>query len=102
MLLVALHTVQAVWQPVRESEVDRFVEVELMTRIHQCCKPHYGLVGIQQTYPMVEPGVVRLGKRYHELARSLVARVNFHACFFDPLGIHEGNQLEEQVGLSLE
>lgn len=48
---------------------------------------------------MIEPSMISLGESDDEFARSLVARVYPHACLCYPLGIHQGDQLEEEVRL---
>ena len=51
---------------------------------------------------MIEPRVVCLREGDYELAGTLVAGIHVDASLLESLRIHQGDQLEQQIGLDLE
>ena len=71
----------------------------------KCCRerPVHGNAARQcGTHAVIEARVVGLREGHHELARALVAGVHLDAGLAQPAGVHERDELEEQVGLRLE
>ena len=51
---------------------------------------------------MIETSMICLGEGDHKFTSSLVAPVNTHTRIRKPRRVHQSDELEEQVGLSLE
>lgn len=97
MFAVPLHTLPPVRKPIRQSEVDRFVEVELSETIsaNKFCNS-------ASSNPVIEACMIRLGAGYDELTGALIARIHPDTGVGDPLWVHESDELEQQVWLRLE
>lgn len=83
-------------QPVRQCKVDSFVEVHLGTsQMHRKYKR-------LKTDSMIETSMISLGERDHKLPGTLVAGVNANTSLADSLGVHQCDQLEQEVRLRFE
>ena len=67
---------------------------------------HHAPIGAEgekkKTYPMIEAGMISLGKRNYKLPCTLVASVDPHTLVRQALRTHERDELEEKVRLRFE
>jgi hypothetical protein len=93
---VSLHAFPPVSKPIRQREIDCFVEVELARNVSTKLSYESG------TDSVIETRMIRLGAGYNEFARTLVASIYADTGVGHSLGVHERNELEQQVRLRLE
>jgi hypothetical protein len=59
-------------------------------------------MGEIQTHAMIETGVICLREGNHQFTSPLVAPVHPDTSFCEPRGVHQSDELEEEIWLSLE
>jgi hypothetical protein len=97
MFSVSLDAITTEWEPVRQREIDCFVEVKLYKNVKKSF-----IMDKQNTYPVVEASMICLRKCNNELPCSLVASVHLYSSLLEPFRIHKGDQLEKKVWLCFE
>jgi len=50
---------------------------------------------------MIEPCVIGLGEGNDKFTRPLITAIDSHSCTSEPRGVHQRDELEEQIGLRL-
>ena len=95
MFSISLDAITTEWEPVRQREIDRFVEVELYKK----CQKKFYYIDKQNAYPVIEASMICFRKCNNKLPCSLVASIHLYSSLLKPFGIHESDQLEKKVWL---
>ena len=94
MFPISMDAITTEWEPVRQSKIDRFIEVKLFKKTSK-----NSIVDKQNTYPVVEASMICFRKCNNKLPRPLVASIHLYSSLLKPFRIHEGDQLEKKIWL---